>query len=113
MSKCHIVGNLMSRLTYILLSIYDRISYEMIKLCCFRLENSQFPNALHRGSYMSANVLFNLLNELGEKDKMQGLPSILSVLFHNEFNKLNNTRARMLDSIYHMTLKLLCHMRDV
>ena len=35
---------------------------------------------------MSANVLLNLLNELG-----------------NEFNKFNNTRARMLDSIYHMT----------
>ena len=37
---------------------------------------------------------------------MQGLPSILS-LFHNEFNKFNNTGARMLHSFYHMTLKLL------
>ena len=54
---------------------------------------------------MSANVLFNLLNELGKKDKMQGLPSILS-LFRNKFNIFNNTGARMLDSIYHMTLKL-------
>ena len=27
---------------------------------------------------MSANVLLNLLNELGERDKMRGLPSILS-----------------------------------
>ena len=38
---------------------------------------------------------------------MRGLPSILS-LFRNEFNKLNHTRARMLDSIYHdikITLK--------
>ena len=34
---------------------------------------------------------------------MQGLPSILS-LFRNKFNKFNNTRARMLGSIYHMTL---------
>ena len=51
---------------------------------------------------MSAHVLLNLLNELGKRDKMRGLPSILS-LFHNEFNKFNNTRARMLDSIYHMT----------
>ena len=50
---------------------------------------------------MSAHVLLNLLNKLGKRDKMRGLPSILS-LFH-EFNKLNNTRARMLDSIYHMT----------
>ena len=51
---------------------------------------------------MSAHVLLNLLNELGKRDKMRGLPSILS-LFRNEFNKFNNTRARKLDSIYHMT----------
>ena len=51
---------------------------------------------------MCAHVLLNLLNELGKRDKMRGLPSILS-LFRNEFNKFNNTRARMLDSIYHMT----------
>ena len=57
---------------------------------------------------MSAHVLFNLLNELGKRDKMRGLSSILS-LFRNEFNKLNNTRARMLDSIYHMTNTLKSH----
>ena len=33
---------------------------------------------------MSAHVLLNLLNELGKRDKMRGLPSILS-LFRNEF----------------------------
>ena len=38
---------------------------------------------------MSANVLLNLLNEVGKRDKMRGLPSILS-LFRNEFNKFNN-----------------------
>ena len=37
---------------------------------------------------------------------MRGLPSILS-LFINEFNMFKNTGARMLDSIYHMTLRLL------
>ena len=58
-----------------------------------------------RWSYMRAHVLLNLLNELGKRDKMRGLPSILS-LFH-EFNKFNNTAARMLDSIYHMTFELL------
>ena len=57
---------------------------------------------------MSAHVLLNLLNELGKRDKMRGLPSILS-LFRNEFNKFNNTRARMLDSIYHMTNILKSH----
>ena len=55
---------------------------------------------------MSAHVLLNLLNELRERDKMRGLPSILS-LFRNEFNKLNKTGARILNSIYHMTLRLL------
>ena len=41
---------------------------------------------------MSAHVLLNLLNELGKRDKMRGLSSILS-LFCNEFNKFNNTRV--------------------
>ena len=45
---------------------------------------------INRGSYMSAHVLLNLLNELGKRDKMRGLPSILS-LFRNEFNKFNNS----------------------
>ena len=37
---------------------------------------------------------------------MRGLPIIL-LLTRNEFNKFNNTGARMLDSIYQMTLKLI------
>ena len=53
---------------------------------------------------MSAHVLLILLKEFGKRDKMRGWPSILS-LFRNEFDKLNNTGARMLDFIYHMTLK--------
>ena len=44
--------------------------------------------------------------QLRKRDKMRGLPSILS-LFCSTFNKFNNTRARILDSIYHMTLRLL------
>ena len=55
---------------------------------------------------MSAHVLLNLLNKLGKRDKMRGLPSILG-LFHNKLNIFNNTGARMLDSIYHLTLRLL------
>ena len=55
---------------------------------------------------MSAHVFLNLLNELGKRDKMRGLPSILS-LFRNKFNKFNITGARMLDSIYHMTNALI------
>ena len=57
---------------------------------------------------MSAHVLLNILNELGKRDKMRGLPSILS-LFRNSFNKFNITRVRMLDSIYHMTNILKSH----
>ena len=55
---------------------------------------------------MSAHVLLNLLSELGKRDKMRGLPSILS-FFRNELNKFNHTGVRMLDSIYHMTSRLL------
>ena len=53
---------------------------------------------------MSAQVLLNLLNELGNRDETQGLPSILSLLC-NMCTKFNNTGARMLDIIYHMTLE--------
>ena len=53
---------------------------------------------------MSAHVLFISLNELGKRDKMRGLPSILT-LFCNSFYRFNNTRARLLDSIYHMYIK--------
>ena len=55
---------------------------------------------------MSGYVLLKLLYELGKRGKILGLPSILS-LFRNKFNKFNNTKARMLDSIYEMTLRLL------
>ena len=52
---------------------------------------------------MSAHVLLNLFNELRKRDKMRGLPSILS-LFRNEFNKLNNTGEGILHSKYLMKL---------
>ena len=54
---------------------------------------------------MSTRVLLNLLNELGKRDKMRGI----LFLFRNEFDKFNNTRARMLDSIYHMINTLKSH----
>ena len=55
---------------------------------------------------MSAHVLLDLLDELGKRDTMRGLSSILSPS-HNEFDKFNNTGERMIDSIYHMVLKYL------
>ena len=39
---------------------------------------------------MSAHVLLNLLKELRKRDKMRGLPSILS-LFRNKFDKFIKT----------------------
>ena len=59
---------------------------------------------------MSAHDILNLLNELRKRDKMRGLPSILS-LFGNEFDKFNNTRALMLDSIlsYDIRITLKSH----
>ena len=50
------------------------------------------------------HVLLNLLNESG-KDKMRGCAEHL-IDSPNEFDKFNNTGARMQDSIYHMPLKL-------
>ena len=49
---------------------------------------------------MSANVLLNLLNELGERIRCEAMPSIISI-FPND-----NIGARMLDSINHRTLKI-------
>ena len=85
--------------------ILTRSQQEQLELAC-RDDNLNLSE--NRGSYVSGLVLLNLLNELGKRDKMRGLPSILS-LFHNEFNKFNYTRARMLDSIYHMTNTLKSH----
>ena len=66
---------------------------------------------------MRAHVLLNLLNKLRKRDKMRGLPTILS-LCRNEFNKFNNTGARMLDShdikvlkiaYYSVKMSRFCH----
>ena len=67
---------------------------------CYNIADSR--DLINKGSYMSAHVLLNLLNELGKRDKMRGLSSILS-LFRKEFTKFIKTRARILDNIYHMT----------
>ena len=53
---------------------------------------------------MRAYVLLNILNELRKSEKMQDWLSNLS-LFCNKFKKINNTGARMSDSIYYMALK--------
>ena len=55
---------------------------------------------------MSAHVLLNLLNEWGKEIKCEACRAFY-LFFRNEFNIFNNTRARMIDSIYQMTLRLL------
>ena len=53
---------------------------------------------------MSAIVLLILLNGLRKSDKMLDLSSIYR-FFAKSLIKINKTGARVLDSIYHMTLK--------
>ena len=43
---------------------------------------------INRGSYMSAHVLLNLLNELGKRDLMPGLPGILSLFATSLINSI-------------------------
>ena len=69
---------------------------------CFSVRIDLYLTSIDRGPYASAQVLLNLLNELGKSDKMRGLSSSFS-----QGVKFNNTRAQMLDYIYHMTLELL------
>ena len=52
-----------------------------------------YRTLIYRGSYRSAHVLLNLLNELGKEIKCEACRAFY--LFRNEFNKINNTRARM------------------
>ena len=43
------------------------------------LTTKEVENIINRGSDMSADVLLNLLNELRKRDKMGGLPSVVSL----------------------------------
>ena len=58
----------------------------------------------NKGSYMSAPLLLNLLNELGKTIRCEAASYRFSP------TSLNKTGARMQDSIYHMTLK--SHLRS-
>ena len=52
----------------------------------------------------STLVLLNLLNEKKKSEKKNAKPAEHLISF-GEFNKINDTGARMLDSFSHMTLK--------
>ena len=45
---------------------------------------------INRGSYMSAHVLLNLSKELWKRDKMRGLPSILSLFTTSLINSITH-----------------------
>ena len=49
---------------------------------------------------------WNYWTSLGKEIKCEACWAFY-LFFRNEFNKFNNTRARMLDSIYYMTLNIL------
>ena len=61
----------------------------------------------YKGCYTSAHVLVNLSNKM-RRDKMLALPSISS-LFCKEFNKFNNTGAKMIDLSYDIKITLKLH----
>ena len=61
---------------------------------------SDFKPVRNRGTYMRAQVLLSLLNELGKRDKMRGLSSILSLIrneFINNYYKSTNVRFHLSD----------------
>ena len=89
---------------------------------CNRVSRSWFPFPSAKtvpafDKNMSPHVLLNFLNELGKRDKIRGLPSILS-LFCNKFNKFNNTRAQMLRFYLSYDIKItlkshFCHKKVI
>ena len=58
----------------------------------------------NKGYCMSAHVLLNLLKRFEKEIKCEAWSALYIYLFRGDFNKINNTGARMLDFIYHMTL---------
>ena len=57
---------------------------------------------VYRVSYIIANALLNLLNELRKRDKVRGLPSTLSRFATSLINSIIQDHE-----CYHMTLKYL------
>ena len=65
-----------------------------------------------RGSYTSAHVLLNLLTSWGKEIKYEACWAFYLILA-TCLKKFNYTRTQMLDSIYHMTLRLLRNLISV
>ena len=69
------------------------------KLCNFSV-GFFLANLLHRGSNISAPVLFNILNWLRKINKTHDKHSIA---FRNEFNKFNNTGAQKFEVRFYLS----------
>ena len=60
-----------SMLSYKYGSRDPKVVFSLLRIPYYKTGQSQ--GSIYRGSYMSAHVLLNLLNELGKRDKMRGL----------------------------------------
>ena len=68
---------------------YDYVTYAGNIFILFLFTKSKsLAIILYRGSYMSAQLLLNLLNELGKKDNMRGMPSVLSLFTTSLINSI-------------------------
>ena len=63
----------------VIIQLYLKNCLPQLIFSFFGAHSSSRMDVIYRGSYMSAHVLLNLLNEFGKRDKMRGLPSILSL----------------------------------
>ena len=63
----------------------------LIRACTSQEVVTFFTTSLiNGGSYMSAHVLLNLINELRKRDKMRGLPSILFLFSTSLINSIKH-----------------------
>ena len=87
---------------------YQNCKLIWIKNSCFRIikKIELCECDLHRGSYISAHVLLNLLNKLRKIDSILGSTVRAFYHFSISYNKFIDTRALMFDSVYDMIQKL-------
>ena len=78
-----VLSKLVYSCSYKAVQTYKSCSYLHVVSNQFIIEHTEY-----RGSCMSAYVLLNLLNELGKRDKMRGLASILLLFTTSLINSI-------------------------